>query len=94
LSIAITPQISGGNWGAGPGFHRRKHYHKTGCPTLRGFRSVGIPAVVAGRFSRLYPSAAAFFTGQMGSLELFHRFISPNVHITVTEIFFPSILRA
>jgi len=32
--------------------------------------------------------------GGWGSPELFHRFISPNVHITVTEIFISSILRA
>ena len=69
-----------------------KHYPKTGCTRLRGFRSVGIPAAVAGRFSRPHPFAAAFFTGRMESLEVFHRFISPNVHITVTEIFIPSIL--
>ena len=64
--------------GAGPGFHRRKHYPKTGCPTLRGFRSVGIPAAVAERFSRLHPSAAAFFTGRLAKHELFHRFIGNN----------------
>jgi len=80
-----------GGW---PGFPRRKHYPKTGCPTLRGFRSVGIPAAVAGDFLGCTQFAPRFFTGRMGNLELFHRFISLNVHITVTEIFIPSILRA
>jgi len=49
-----------------------------GCPTLRGFRSVGIPTAVTGRFSRLHPFAAAFLTGRMGSPEVFHRSISPQ----------------
>jgi len=39
-------------------------------------------------------SLLPFFSGRMGSLELLHRFISANVHITVTEIFISSMLRA
>ena len=40
------------------------------------------------------PVRCCLFYRADGSSQLFHRFISPNVHITVTEIFIPSILRA
>jgi hypothetical protein len=78
-------------WWAGQGFPRRKHHHKTGCPTLRGFRSVGIPAAVAERFSRLHPFAAAFFTAPPKSATARAMEKSVNLlSVIFAQVYFPT----
>jgi len=68
--------------------------HKTAAPRFVVFEAWAFLLPSLGDFLGCTRPLPPLSPKKWATLELFHRFISPNVHITVTEIFIPSILRA